>query len=208
MGPFQLFDLAPILDCMQLPTPGEQEMCMEAAEPWLRITMDGGIRLSDGAIKGIAGGAIGVLGTVGVALTRKKEVKDRLKCMYCDGTGQITCGRCLGTGVRRFTNSDGVDMTEVCPNCEGKGTIMCINCQGSGRSVPDDIFDRLGDEEQGFTEEDYIGIFDAMAEKKQHHDDDDVIAAEAIKKYASTAAAKSPELEDVPRPVDFTDGLG
>ena len=39
---------------------------------------------------------------------------------------------------------------------EGSGTVVCINCQGSGLSVPDDFLQVLGDEEVGFTEEDYV----------------------------------------------------
>ena len=38
--------------------------------------------------------------------------------------------------------------------------MVCINCQGSGLSVPDDFLQKLGDDESGFTEEDFIGLFD------------------------------------------------
>jgi len=55
----------------------------------------------------------------------------------------------------------------ACPNCEATGTVVCINCQGSGRSVPEDLFQKLGDEEVRFTEEDYIGLFDENLEKKK-----------------------------------------
>jgi len=45
-----------------------------------------------------------------------------------------------------------------CGTCEGTGTVVCINCQGSGVQVPEDILQKLGDSEVGFTEDDYIGL--------------------------------------------------
>merc|ERR1719203_811791 len=53
-------------------------------------------------------------------------------------------------------------VTRPCEQCEGTGTVVCINCQGSGVSVPEDILQKLGDSEIGFTEEDYIGLFDEV----------------------------------------------
>ena len=40
--------------------------------------------------------------------------------------------------------------------------MVCINCQGSGLNVPDDFVQALGDTEQGFSEDDYIGLFDEV----------------------------------------------
>jgi hypothetical protein len=59
---------------------------------------------------------------------------------------------------------------EDCSTCDATGTVTCINCQGTGRVVPEDLFQRLGDEEEGFTEDDYIGLFDEVIEKKKDKD--------------------------------------
>lgn len=88
------------------------------------------------------------------------QVKDRLKCTYCAGTGQITCGRCFGAKMielRDPSAPDGV-LRHECGTCESTGTVVCINCQGSGVQVPEDILQKLGDSEVGFTEDDYIGL--------------------------------------------------
>ena len=104
------------------------------------------------AVNGFIGGSVGVIGTVIATQIKKGEVQERLKCVYCDGTGEILCGHCLG--------SPSSVALKTCDNCEDTGSVVCINCQGSGLSVPDDILQVLGDEEVGFTEEDYIGLFD------------------------------------------------
>jgi len=46
------------------------------------------------------------------------------KCTKCQGTGQMNCFYCGGTGV--FGESR-------CTTCSGTGHVMCIMCQGSGR---------------------------------------------------------------------------
>ena len=38
------------------------------------------------------------MGTVISTLVKKDQVKDRLKCVYCGGSGTIQCGACAGTG--------------------------------------------------------------------------------------------------------------
>ena len=103
----------------------------------------------------LSGKRVGVIGTVVAAQIKKGEVKERLKCVYCDGGGQIVCGHCLGTGVVSSMDDKGNLVVSKCGNCESTGTVVCINCQGSGLSVPDDFLQVLGDEEVGFTEEDY-----------------------------------------------------
>ena len=78
---------------------------------------------------------------------KKDQVKERLACTYCDATGQILCGHCLGSGIVSFKDDTGATVSEPCSNCEGTGTVVCINCQGSGISVPEDFLIVLGDEE-------------------------------------------------------------
>jgi len=157
----EAFDLLPVMDCLKLENMDAVQVCMDSLEPWMEITNENGLSFSLNAVNGFIGGTVGVLGTVISTKLKSGEVKNRLKCVYCEGAGQIVCGHCLGTGKLSYVNDSGeVVLGESCPNCEGTGTVVCINCQGSGLSVPDEFLQVLGDEESGFTEEDYIGLFD------------------------------------------------
>ena len=148
-------DLLPVVDCLKLDNMDAVQMCMDRLEPWMELTEGGDINFSLNAVNGFIGGSVGVIGTVVAAQIKKGEVKERLKCVYCDGGGQIVCGHCLGTGVVSSMDDKGNLVVSKCGNCESTGTVVCINCQGSGLSVPDDFLQVLGDEEVGFTEEDY-----------------------------------------------------
>ena len=188
--------MLPIVDCLKLDNMDAVQVCMDRLEPWLELTETGDINFSLNAVNGFIGGTVGVIGTVIAAGIKKDQVKERLQCVYCEGSGQIMCGHCLGTGKISYYNEALGELVlgETCPNCEGTGTVVCINCQGSGMSVPDDFLQVLGDEEVGaaaaranthtphpsiplfpslphapsfsptsqigFTEEDYIGLFD------------------------------------------------
>ena len=131
---------------------------MDAIEPWLAVNDNGGVQFSLSAINGFIGGTVGVLGTVVATTIKKGQVKDRLKCTYCDGTGEIVCGVCLGRGTVNAMNDAGEWELIQCPSCDATGSVVCINCQGSGLAVPDDFLQVLGDTEAGFSDEDYIGL--------------------------------------------------
>jgi len=156
----EAFDLEPVANCLKQSNMDAVQYCMDnlsgQVQPWFQVKADGSLAFSQSAINGFIGGSVGVVGTVVSTLIKKGEVKDRLKCLYCNGSGQIVCGHCLGTGTVKLSATESV----ACSNCEGTGTVVCINCQGSGLSVPDEFLQVLGDEEVGFTEEDYIGLFD------------------------------------------------
>ena len=68
------------------------EQCMDNLEPWLAINDEGDVAFSLNAVNGFIGGSVGVIGTVISTMIKKEEVKDRLKCPYCAGSGQILCG--------------------------------------------------------------------------------------------------------------------
>lgn len=133
------------------------QKCMDTLEPWLEVTEET-FSVSSAAINGFIGGAVGVFGTAVATRMKKTEVKDRLKCTYCQGSGQIACGHCMDTGTWSTQGQDGEWLKSGCPNCESTGTVVCINCQGSGITVPDDVMSVLGDSEAGFTDDDYIGL--------------------------------------------------
>ena len=141
--------MLPIVDCLKLDNMDAVQVCMDRLEPWLELTETGDINFSLNAVNGFIGGTVGVIGTVIAAGIKKDQVKERLQCVYCEGSGQIMCGHCLGTGKISYYNEALGELVlgETCPNCEGTGTVVCINCQGSGMSVPDDFLQVLGDEE-------------------------------------------------------------
>ena len=149
-------DLVPVIECLKLDGMDAVQTCMDTISPWMEITEDGDFNLSPSAINGFIGGSVGVVGTVISTMIKKDQVKDRLKCTYCDGSGQILCGYCLGSGSLTVRSETGASKSIPCPNCDATGTVVCINCQGSGLSVPDEFLQVLGDEEMGFTEQDYI----------------------------------------------------
>lgn len=115
-------------------------------------------RFDPKAIDGFIGGSVGVVGTVTAMIVKKSQVKERLKCTYCDGTGKILCGKCLGRGTVQTKDESGQWVMTPCTNCESSGTVVCINCQGSGLAVPDEFLQVLGDSEAGFSDDDYIGL--------------------------------------------------
>ena len=148
------------------PTSTRSTRSIDSLSPWLQIDADSGdVQFSASAINGFIGGTVGVVGTVLATQKKKAEVKDRLTCVYCGGSGTIKCGTCAGTGsllaegVTSFTEGAA---TQACGTCEGTSHVVCINCQGSGLNIPDDFLQKLGDAEAGFTDDDYIGLFDEV----------------------------------------------
>ena len=209
----EAFDLFPVMECLKLASMDQVQTCMDyTLEPWMSINDDGDVSFSLNALNGFIGGSVGVIGTVVSTLIKKEQVKDRIKCTYCNGSGQIVCGHCLGTGIVSSFAEDGTLMSGPCQNCEGSGTVVCINCQGSGMSVPDDFLQVLGDEEVGFTEEDYIGLFDetpipgkpmTTMVKSQPP-----VASAAPANAPASVGAASASSPDKPQPTDYTGGLG
>lgn len=185
------------------------QACMDTLEPWLSVS-DGGVSLSSGALNGFTGGAFGAISTIAFTQLKKDQVKERLECNYCGGTGQILCGWCAGSG--KLTAEGG--SKESCANCEDTGTVVCINCQGSGVSVPEEFFQALGEDEIGFTEEDYIGLFDGSPPGAAGSSGSsgpafvDAAAASRAKEAAAAAAAAPASADADAQPNDYTGGLG
>ena len=97
----------PVIDCLRLDDMDKVQMCMDALEPWMVLDNIGGIKFTESAVNGFIGGSVGVVGTVIAAQVKKDQVKGRLKCNYCEGTGQILCGHCLGSGTVSFLGPSG-----------------------------------------------------------------------------------------------------
>ena len=208
----------PVVDCLKGDNMDAVQACMDSISPWMEITDEGELNFSLNAINGFIGGSVGVIGTVVSTMIKKNEVKDRIKCNYCEGSGQIICGHCLGVGmisvvteVESEAGGGGTATTErvvtqiQCPNCEGTGTVVCINCQGSGLSVPDEFLQVLGDEEIGFTEEDFIGLFDETPIPKKAPPTVAATPPTTTKPSAAPEVAKMPQDEPAvgSRPEDF-----
>mmetsp|Transcript_6586 Transcript_6586/g.19432 ORF Transcript_6586/g.19432 Transcript_6586/m.19432 type:complete len:215 (+) Transcript_6586:306-950(+) len=96
----------------------------------------GGLEFSrlfiDGAA-GLAGGSMGVMGTLAVYERNRYHAKQRVACAYCEGTGAIQCATCLGTGVVAVEGG-----TAPCTTCRG-GKHSCVNCEGTGLSIPETL---------------------------------------------------------------------
>eukprot|EP00908_Phaeocystis_cordata_P016954 Transcript_28273.p1 GENE.Transcript_28273~~Transcript_28273.p1 ORF type:complete len:185 (-),score=48.58 Transcript_28273:256-810(-) len=157
---------------------------------------------------------VGAVGTLVATFIKRDQVKDRLKCVYCDGTGIIQCGKCLGSSQLAFQDAaTGVINYAGCGYCEASGSVVCINCQGSGLNVPDDFVQALGDSESGFSEDDYIGLFDEVKfpdASKQSSPLATVVnnlatAQPPTSPSGTTAPVSSKEIEER---VDLTGGMG
>eukprot|EP00741_Cyanophora_paradoxa_P009609 tig00001537_g9307.t1 len=71
------------------------------------------------AVAAVAGGSVGVMGTlVAVENAKKRSFEDSL-CLYCGGFGELACGMCVGAG---------------CDSCQSNGRVPCFNCQGTGHA--------------------------------------------------------------------------
>jgi len=79
---------------------------------------------------------------------RYQQEEMKVKCWYCDGTGQEKCASCGGTGNGNICSScggSGLDKSSggrcffcngrgfsECPSCFGRGWIKCSACGGKG----------------------------------------------------------------------------
>jgi len=147
-------EFLPLVECAKLGLESgslpDYNTCIENVATWAKLD-NGKLVMSEAAIAGFIGGTVGTLGTAATALFKRNEVKDRLTCMYCEGSGRILCGKCLGA-------------PGGCGQCDGgQGSVVCINCQGSGMAVPEELMQILGDAEAGgFNEGDLIGLIDEI----------------------------------------------
>ncbi|CAM9320833.1 unnamed protein product [Ectocarpus fasciculatus] len=97
-------------------------------------------------IAGVAGGSVGVLGTLIQLELKQEKLKSRRNCPYCDGSGKLVCGVCFSAGTFsvKQPGSDAYS-TLPCPGCSGKKYIRCLNCRGDGRAVPRELDRKTAD---------------------------------------------------------------
>lgn len=54
-------------------------------------------------------------------------MQEKRRCIYCEGTGYLTCGSCVGLGAS--------GAGELCANCAGTGRVMCTSCLCTGKKL-------------------------------------------------------------------------
>lgn len=82
----------------------------------------------------VAGGTVGVMGTLIALEVNRQKAKERKQCPYCRGCGKLPCGNCctLGSVPSRVAPLAQDD----CPVCVSTGYVECNHCEGTGRLVP------------------------------------------------------------------------
>ena len=66
--------MLPLLRCLDAADVG---VCVENLNPWLQITADGQVLLSEAAGAAFIGGSVGVIGTVASTMRKRDEVRWR-----------------------------------------------------------------------------------------------------------------------------------
>ena len=79
----------------------------------------------------------GVVGSLSAALVVEvNNVKERVKqrCLYCSGSGYLSCAKCGGTGGLRAGK---------CEVCVGSGKVMCTSCLCTGKTMASEYDPRI-----------------------------------------------------------------
>lgn len=83
----------------------------------------------------VAGGTVGVMGTILALEVGRQRAIERKQCPYCHGTGKLACGKCYGLGeVPTASAAGGKVACTACP--EASGYMVCNHCGGDGRLIP------------------------------------------------------------------------
>ncbi|GIL67069.1 hypothetical protein Vafri_20504 [Volvox africanus] len=82
----------------------------------------------DPIVASFCGGAVGVLSALLVLEMSNIEKQQKNRCFYCEGTGYLMCGHCVGSGLDPATKS-------LCPYCAGSSKVMCTSCLCTGKQL-------------------------------------------------------------------------
>lgn len=74
-------------------------------------------------VAALAGGTVGVMGTIIALEVGRQRAKERKQCPYCRGTGKLPCGECYTLGS--VPSSKAVGAQEGCVLCQERGFLMC-----------------------------------------------------------------------------------
>jgi len=91
------------------------------------MRLPGQLAAVDPIVASFCGGAVGVLSTLMVVEANNASQQARRRCCYCQGSGYLTCGACVGSG------SDGGSGS--CALCSGTGKVQCTSCLSTGRAL-------------------------------------------------------------------------
>lgn len=80
----------------------------------------------DPIVASFCGGSVGVLSALLVVEVNNVKKQQRNRCHYCEGTGYLSCGACVGTGREEGTQ---------CACCAGTGKVMCTGCFCTGKQL-------------------------------------------------------------------------
>ncbi|PRW32857.1 hypothetical protein C2E21_8129 [Chlorella sorokiniana] len=80
----------------------------------------------DPIVASFCGGGVGVLTALLIVEANNAKMQEKRRCIYCEGTGYLTCGNCVGRGLSG---------AEVCANCAGTGKVMCTSCLCTGKKL-------------------------------------------------------------------------
>ena len=96
----------------------------------------------DPIVASFCGGAVGVLTSLLVVEANNAKIQARSRCIYCQGTGYLTCGNCLGTGVVNMSDAGQLEPSasqaaesSTCSFCSGTGKVMCTACLCTGKQL-------------------------------------------------------------------------
>eukprot|EP00884_Botryococcus_braunii_P021140 jgi/Botrbrau1/770/Bobra.0181s0024.2 len=104
----------------------------------------------DPIVASFCGGAVGVLTTLLVLEANNSKVVAKNRCIYCGGTGYVTCGACGGKTVGPIpltVDANGAKQPlateDRCATCSGTGKVACIACFCTGKKVARESDPRL-----------------------------------------------------------------
>mmetsp|Transcript_1791 Transcript_1791/g.4039 ORF Transcript_1791/g.4039 Transcript_1791/m.4039 type:complete len:336 (-) Transcript_1791:27-1034(-) len=86
----------------------------------------------DPIVASFCGGAVGVISALLVVEVNNVKEAARKRCLYCAGTGYLTCGTCAGQGI--CAGEDGGEMN-TCGTCKGTGKVSCPSCLCTGMAM-------------------------------------------------------------------------
>mmetsp|Transcript_8282 Transcript_8282/g.27258 ORF Transcript_8282/g.27258 Transcript_8282/m.27258 type:complete len:113 (-) Transcript_8282:60-398(-) len=90
----------------------------------------------EGVASGLAGGAIGVFGSIMAIELKKAKLVRAKQCPYCTGIGNLMCASCCGSGKNAMDSTSSTATQCQCATCSGQGSISCQNCMGRGQFIP------------------------------------------------------------------------
>lgn len=83
----------------------------------------------------VAGGTVGVMGTLIALEIGRERARERKQCPYCRGSGKLPCGHCYTLGA--IPSPTALPTAQVsCDACSATGYVQCNHCEGEGRLLP------------------------------------------------------------------------